>query len=143
MASPTQWTWVWANSRKWWRTGKPGVLQSMGLQRAGHDWATEQQQTFPIYLKRLINIKQRGSRVILEGTYLRLWDANVLPGLLRNFYLCHLFKMQILKRGWSNLEIDSSKLNRNPKYISINIHLDKWVLFVLSARKLILIQLLL
>ena len=25
-----------------WRTGKPGVLQSMGLQRTGHDWATEQ-----------------------------------------------------------------------------------------------------
>ena len=26
MASPNQWTWVWANSRRWWRTGKPGVL---------------------------------------------------------------------------------------------------------------------
>ena len=25
-------------------TGKPGILQSMGLQRAGHDWETEQQQ---------------------------------------------------------------------------------------------------
>ena len=30
MASPTQWTWVWANCRRWWRTGKPGVLLSMG-----------------------------------------------------------------------------------------------------------------
>ena len=38
------WTWVWANSRRWWRTGKPGVLPSMGLQRVGHDWATEEQQ---------------------------------------------------------------------------------------------------
>ena len=28
----TLWTWVWTNSRRWWRTGKPGVLQSMGLQ---------------------------------------------------------------------------------------------------------------
>ena len=27
-----------------WRTGKPGMLQSMGLQRVGHDWATEEQQ---------------------------------------------------------------------------------------------------
>ena len=35
MASPTQWTWVWASSGSWWRTGKPGVLQSMGLQRVG------------------------------------------------------------------------------------------------------------
>ena len=30
MASPTQWTWVWGNSGRWWRTGRPGVLQSMG-----------------------------------------------------------------------------------------------------------------
>ena len=30
MASLTQWTWIWVNSRSWWGTGKPGVLQSMG-----------------------------------------------------------------------------------------------------------------
>ena len=41
MASPTRRTWVWASSRSWWWTGRPGVLQSMGLQRVGHDWATE------------------------------------------------------------------------------------------------------
>ena len=40
MASPTQWTWVWVNSRSWWWTGRPGVLQFMGSQRVGHDWAT-------------------------------------------------------------------------------------------------------
>ena len=44
IASLTRWTWAWASSGKWWRTGKPAVLQSMGLQRVGHDWATEQQQ---------------------------------------------------------------------------------------------------
>ena len=43
MVSPTRWTWVRANSRRWWRTGKPGVLQSMGSQTVGHDWATEPQ----------------------------------------------------------------------------------------------------
>ena len=43
MASSTQWTWVWASSRNWWWTGKPGMLQSMGLQRAGHNLATEEQ----------------------------------------------------------------------------------------------------
>ena len=37
----TRWTWVWATSGSWWRTGKPGVLQSMGLQRVGHDWVTK------------------------------------------------------------------------------------------------------
>ena len=26
MASPTQWTWVWASSGSWWWTGKPGML---------------------------------------------------------------------------------------------------------------------
>ena len=41
MASPTWWTWVYASSRSWWRTGKPGVLQSMGSQRVGHNWVTE------------------------------------------------------------------------------------------------------
>ena len=41
MASPTWWTWVWVNSRSWWWTGRPGMLQSMGLQRVGHNWATE------------------------------------------------------------------------------------------------------
>ena len=40
MASPTRWTWVWASSGRWWRTGRPGVLRSMGLQRVRHDWAT-------------------------------------------------------------------------------------------------------
>ena len=41
MASPTWLTWVWASSWSWWWIGKPGVLQSMGSQRIGHDWATE------------------------------------------------------------------------------------------------------
>ena len=41
MVSPTQWTWVWVNSGSWWRTGRPGMLQFMGSQRVGHDWATE------------------------------------------------------------------------------------------------------
>ena len=41
MISSTQWTWVWASSGRWWRSGKSGVLLPMGLQRAGHHWATE------------------------------------------------------------------------------------------------------
>ena len=41
MVSPTQWTWVWVDSGSWWWTGRPGMLQSMGSQRVGHDWATE------------------------------------------------------------------------------------------------------
>ena len=41
MASPTEWTCVWTDSRRWWWTARPGVLQPMGSQRVGHDWATE------------------------------------------------------------------------------------------------------
>ena len=41
IASPTQWTWVWASSRSYWWTGKTGVLQSMGSQRVRHEWVTK------------------------------------------------------------------------------------------------------
>ena len=41
MASPTRWTWVWVTSGSWWWTGTPGMLQFMGSQRVGHNWATE------------------------------------------------------------------------------------------------------
>ena len=41
MASPTRWTWVWASSGSLWWTGKPGMLESMGPQRLGHNWVTE------------------------------------------------------------------------------------------------------
>ena len=41
MASLTRWMWVWVNSGSWWWTGRPGVLQFMGSQRVGHDWATD------------------------------------------------------------------------------------------------------
>ena len=40
-ASLTRWMWVQVNSRSWWWTERPGVLQFMGSQRVGHDWVTE------------------------------------------------------------------------------------------------------
>ena len=46
MASLTQWTWVLVNSRSWWWTGRPGMLQFRGSQRVGHDWATELRKLF-------------------------------------------------------------------------------------------------
>ena len=53
MASPAQGTWVWASSRSWWWTGKPGVLQSIGLQRVRHNWATKLNWTEGVELCRL------------------------------------------------------------------------------------------
>ena len=44
VASPTQWTWVWASSGRWWRTGKPSSGVYWGLQRVRHNWATERKE---------------------------------------------------------------------------------------------------
>ena len=56
MTSPTQWTWVWVNSGGQWWTGRPGMLQFMGSQRVGHDWATELNWTeyFIVYVPHLL-----------------------------------------------------------------------------------------
>ena len=61
MASPTQWTWIWASSGRWWRTGKPGMLQSMGSQRVGHDWATKLN-----WILLWAQVKTRNSKIIME-----------------------------------------------------------------------------
>ena len=53
MASPTQWTWVWVSSRSWWWTGKPGMLQSIGLQRVRHNWVIELNRTESTNRKKL------------------------------------------------------------------------------------------
>ena len=44
-------TWIWANSRRYWRTEKPGVLKSTESQRLKHNLATEQQQLYRKYFK--------------------------------------------------------------------------------------------
>ena len=67
MASRTQQTWVWASAGRWWRTGKPGVLQSMGLQRVRHNWATEQQQ----HIIKLLATNLRLLLVLSNGNQLR------------------------------------------------------------------------
>ena len=42
------WPWVWASSRSWWWTGRPGMLQSMGSHRVGNYWVTEQNWIFSL-----------------------------------------------------------------------------------------------
>ena len=54
MASLTQRTWVWVNSRSCWWTGRPGMLQFMGLQRVGHNWATELNWTELVFLNKVV-----------------------------------------------------------------------------------------
>ena len=66
-------TWTWANSRRWWGTGRPGVLQSMGSQKVRPDWATEQQQQHSIvtYVPHLLSplICQWTSRLLSCPSY--------------------------------------------------------------------------
>ena len=70
MASPTQWTWVWVNSGSLWWTGKPGVLQSMGSQRVGHDWATELNWRWGMMKTIFMKVK-----LLLAQLYPTLWNS--------------------------------------------------------------------
>ena len=74
VASPTQWTWVWVNSRSWWWTGRPGMLWFMGLQRVGHDWANELNWTDNIVL---VSVVQQSDSVLDTCVYslfhIHLW----------------------------------------------------------------------
>ena len=66
IASPTQSTWVWVNSGSWWWTGRPGVLQSMGLQTVRHDWATELNWRF-------LYFTQNGQRILTDHDKLSMY----------------------------------------------------------------------
>ena len=72
MTSLIQWTWFWASSGSWWCTGKPGILQSIGLQRVRHDWAIELTEvrdiiwylSFSVWLTSLNMIISRSFRTV-------------------------------------------------------------------------------
>ena len=89
MASPTQWTWVWVSSGSWWWTGKSGVLQSMGLQRVGPDWATELNWTELILLSLGLLICKTGDNrtyvVVLCGSDMQQVCLN-LQSLIVDFF---------------------------------------------------------
>ena len=86
MTSPTQWTWVWVNSGSWWWIGKPGVLQSMGLQRVGHDWAAE------------LNWTEANSPYLLsDNKHLKAWgESSCLFRTERHLCQAHFFKTEIV-----------------------------------------------
>ena len=64
--------WVWAGSRSWWWTGKPGVLQSMGSQRVGHDWVSE-----------------RNWLTIMKNVFSRtIWNCSFYTSKMDRFQLC-------------------------------------------------------
>ena len=68
MALPTQWTWVWVSSGSWCYTGKPGMLQSMGSQRVGHDcdW-TELKLSFLVLVYHSVIVSSFKFTLLLTG----------------------------------------------------------------------------
>ena len=92
MASQTQWTWVWVNSRSWWWTVRPGMLQSIGMQRVGREWATESQQcgNYPLVftgekeackqlgiVKGPWNVEELDQETLAEIFFIIRWDIQI------------------------------------------------------------------
>ena len=80
MASLTQWTWVWANSGRYWNTGKLGVLQFMWWQRIRQDFVTEQHLKYNIHRLKFL-IFYRTQRILrnvwslLIMNTLKIWNS--------------------------------------------------------------------
>ena len=111
MASPTQWTWVWVNSGSWWWIGRPGELQFMGLQRVGHDWATELNWTeslFSCYL----DFKLAVFWVFINKSFVRARRLLLTPFLLSSHYvpigICKNLIFQLLFMAWPSSQMLSS-----------------------------------
>ena len=94
MASLIRWSWVWVSSRSWWWTWKPGVLQSMGLQRVGHEWVTELNTTltsshitlrfwFPLLLS-----KNQKSALNVDTDTIVSFLMKVNPWLFKSLFKC-------------------------------------------------------
>ena len=101
---PTQWTWVWANSRRWWWTGKPNVLQSMGSQRVGHNLATKQHEKVgknplnsPFHLS-------WGHGILLDLNYFAYINGLLFP---------HCFLNLLLSCGWTIASLLNSSVPRS------------------------------
>ena len=73
MAILTQWTWVWVSLGSWWWSGRPGVLQSMGSQRAGHDWVIELNWMYTLVTLLIFTYFSNSS--IIPRTYIYLFLA--------------------------------------------------------------------
>ena len=84
MASLTWWTWVWVSSGSWWWTGRPSMMQSMGLQRVRHNWATELSWRWANYQNIIMTLEEKVIFHIIK----------------KNLRYCTLFSPKSLKWYW-------------------------------------------
>ena len=98
MASPTQWTWVWVNSGRQWRTGRPDMLQSMGLQRVRHEWVAEKQQKL---VPKLFGIRDQfhGRQFLTDGVGRWFGDDARALHLLCTLFLLLLYQLHLRSSG--------------------------------------------
>ena len=68
MAWSTQWTWVWANSRRQWGTEEPGMLQSLGSQSQTQfsDWTIT---TLLVYYKNVWHVRREVKYAIRASVF--------------------------------------------------------------------------
>ena len=101
MASLTQWTWVWTRSRSWWWMGKPGMVQSMGLQRVTHDWATEMNWAHSLSLtwtlldRLLISTLLSSSSRVLSFCLFQIYSSVSSLCWILYFYFCELCRSSV------------------------------------------------
>ena len=106
MASPTQWTWVWVGYVSWWWTGRPGMLQFMGSQRVGHDWATELNWTHGWYTRKCVEFP-RNLTTTVEMKKLQPWAPDCKSVFCQVTFIWHqsfLNSIEVLIRGGMNRE---------------------------------------
>ena len=107
MASLTRWTWVWVNSGSWCWTERPGVLQFMGSQRVGHDWATELNWTELrlIELKKFLRSFNKGGRLKTRKVKLvdgHIWRTRKSHCIFKNLTRCSsIFSRSVMWLEWT------------------------------------------
>jgi len=102
MASLTQWTWDWVNSRSWWWTGRPGMLRFMGSQRVGHDWETELNWTMitPLSLQFTCLTDAVRSQFMLEK--LDWYQYRILMPIAVPVCMCYLLETKPMPITWQS-----------------------------------------
>ena len=123
MASLTQWAGVWVDSRRWWRTGRPGVLPSMGSQSQASlsDWKTTNTLTGPIFnIVKFVHIVSRFIQLCLLNAWLLLGYACFqLFNTVNSIFVCIFVESIVgcimsLKACW----------NHNPLYLWMQPYLE-------------------
>ena len=135
MASPTWWTWVWVNSGSWWWTGRPGVLQIMGLQRVGHAWVIELNWT-ELMQDQSLTMKCHHFDYFTGCTELLYWfyfigSCKYFKIFIYYYFYCYIFNPEMLTIEWEKNLIRFSMFKNMRINYFINIlkiiEIHKWL----------------